>query len=266
MSVSRENDNRGITLSKAGIKGLHLPLLVREKEGGSQSVLATIDLTVELPHHFRGTHMSRFVEILSAWTSKGMWVGDLKRLLKETTEQLQARRADLLMRFRYFVAKKAPSSGRSSALDYPTVFHAALNEWGFALEYGVEVPVLTVCPCSMDIATEGAHSQRALIRAKLRFLPDSFIWLEDLVRLLEQQGSSEVYPLLKQADEKLVTERAWQNPKFVEDVVRDCALALRRIDGLAWFSVECEAMESIHNHSAYAAHEETVGDSLGPEA
>jgi GTP cyclohydrolase I len=260
MSVTANNDDRGITLSKAGIKGLDLPLLVRRKEGGNQSVLATIDLTVELPHHFRGTHMSRFVEVLSAWSSKGMWVGDLKRLLTETADALSARRADLLMRFCYFVEKAAPSSGRRSALDYPVVFHATLNEWGFALEYGVEVPILTVCPCSKEISREGAHSQRALIRARLRFHHDSFIWLEDLVQLLERQGSSDVYPLLKQADEKVVTERAWNHPKFVEDVVRDCTLALRGVDGLAWFNVECEAMESIHNHSAYAAYEETVGD------
>lgn len=260
MSISRNDDNRGITLSKAGIKELHLPLLVREKEGGSQSVLATIDLTAELPHHFRGTHMSRFVEILSTWSSKGIWAGDLKRLLNETTQALDARRADLLMRFRYFVVKEAPSSRRKSALDYPAVFHATLNEWGFALEYGVEVPILTVCPCSKEISEEGAHSQRAVITARLRFHRDSFIWLEDLVKLLEQQGSSDVYPLLKQADEKAVTDKAWRRPKFVEDVVRDCALALREVEGLAWFAVECEAMESIHNHSAYAAFEETVGE------
>ena len=255
--VAAGEDVRGITLQRVGVKDVHLPVLIRRKDGGRDSVLARIDMSVELPHQFRGTHMSRFLAVLSAWSEKPMGIADLHEMLSEARAQLDARRAEAVIAFKYFLPKRAPVSGAESALDYDCSFHGVVEDDSFTLTLGVEVPVTLLCPCSRDISAHGAHNQRGMIRVSLRCPPGQFIWIEDLVPMLEAQGSSQIYPLLKREDEKFVTEQAYENPKFVEDVLRDVVAALRAEQRVVWFRAECESFESIHNHSAYAMQEES---------
>jgi GTP cyclohydrolase I len=160
--------------------------------------------------------------------------------------------------FKYFIAKRAPVTAAESALDYDCSFHGRLDGASYVFTLGADVPVTSLCPCSKEISCGGAHSQRAIIRAKVRYPPAEMIWIEDLVMLLEQQGSAQIYPLLKRKDEKFVTEQAFAHPKFVEDIVRDSVALLRADRRITWFQVECESFESIHNHSAFAFQEETV--------
>lgn len=250
--VAAERDERGITIRRVGVRDIHLPVMIREKAGGKARVLGVFDATVELPHHERGTHMSRLVEILNRWSRRAVAMPEMHEILAEIRARFDAYAAQVRLGFVYFLEKHAPASGERCPLDYACSFTAscAADDCDFLL--GVEVPILTVCPCSREISRYGAHAQRAVIRARLRHRGEAIVWLEDLIPLLEAQGSEQIYPMLKRADEKLVTERSYQNPKFVEDVVRDSVLALRALPEVAWFSVECESFESIHNHSAYA--------------
>lgn len=250
--VAAERDERGITIQRVGVRDIHLPVMIREKAGGKARVLGVFDATVELPHHDRGTHMSRFVEILNRWSRRAVAMPEMREMLAEIRARFDAYAAQIRLGFVYFLEKRAPATGEPCPLDYPCSFTASCiaDDWDFLL--GVEVPVLTVCPCSREISDYGAHAQRAVIRVSLRQRGDAIVWLEDLIPMLEAQGSEQIYPMLKRADEKLVTERSYQTPKFVEDVVRDSVLALRALPGVEWFSVECESFESIHNHSAYA--------------
>jgi len=257
--VAAGEDVRGITLQRVGVKDVHLPVLIRRKDGGHDSVLARIDMSVELPHQFRGTHMSRFLSILSAWSEKPMGISDLHEMLSDARARLDARRAEAVITFKYFLPKQAPVSGAPSSLDYDCSFHGVVEDDDFTFTLGVEVPVTLLCPCSRDISEHGAHNQRGVIRVSLRCPARQFIWIEDLVPMLEAQGSSQIYPLLKREDEKFVTEQAYENPKFVEDVLRDVVAALRADQRVVWFRAECESLESIHNHSAYAMQEEPRG-------
>jgi len=260
--VAAAQDERGITIQRVGMKDFHLPVLIRRKSDSDtqvipyDSVLARINFSVELPHQFRGTHMSRFVSILSAWSEKPIASQDLREMLREAREKLDARRAEVHLAFKYFITKQAPVSRAQSALDYDCSFQAVLEDDDFAFTLGVEVPITCLCPCSREISTHGAHNQRAVIRVSLRYPPGEFIWIEDLVPLLEAQGSSQIYPLLKREDEKFVTEQAYGNPKFVEDVLRDVVAALRSDQRIVWFEAEVESFESIHNHSAFAYQSE----------
>jgi len=254
--VAASADLRGITVQRVGVKDVHLPILVRRKGDGFASALARIDLGVELSHQYRGTHMSRFVDILFQWRQKPISKPELEEMLREACERLEARRARIEAAFKYFIRKKAPSSKSESALDYDCTFEGVLDGDDYSLTTGVEVPVTVLCPCSKEISRFGAHSQRAIISARIRTRPDAMIWIEDLVAMLERQGSAEIFPLLKREDEKFVTEAAYENPKFVEDVVRDVVALLRADSRVAWFKVVCESLESIHNHTAYAFHEE----------
>ena len=256
--VAAGRDERGITIQRVGVKDVHLPVLIRRKEGDYAQVLGRIDLSVELPQDYRGAHMSRFLEILFAWSRQPITGADLAQMLREACEKLGAGRAEVGLDFKYFVAKRAPATGAESALDYDCSFHGRLDGADYVFTLGVVVPVTSLCPCSKEIASGGAHSQRAVIRARVRYPPAEMIWIEDLVAVLEQQGSAQIYPLLKRPDEKYVTDHAFSHPKFVEDIVRD-TVALLRADGrITWFQVECESFESIHNHSAFAFQEETV--------
>jgi len=255
--VAASADTRGIAVQRVGVKDVHLPVLVRRKSGGFDEVLARIDFGVSLPHQFRGTHMSRFVEILFQWRRKPISKPELEEMLREACQRLAAEHARVDVSFKYFMTKKAPRSGSESALDYDCKFEGTINGEEYVLTTAVEVPVTILCPCSKEISTRGAHSQRAIIRARIRSRPEAMVWIEDLVTMLEQQGSSEIYALLKRQDEKFVTEAAYDNPKFVEDVLRDVVAMLRKDDRIGWFQVECESMESIHNHTAYAFQEET---------
>jgi GTP cyclohydrolase I len=252
-------DERGIAIQNVGISNVHIPFLIKAKTGTFQSVLANIKLTVSLPKEYKGTHMSRFVEILNDWSQKPVSSREMKEILTETLQRLDAEQAQLDIAFKFFIEKTAPVSGLKSLLDIDCLFSGKLvcnREMEFYL--GVDVPFTSLCPCSKEISRYGAHNQRGLMKVKIRYSPDHFIWIEDLVALLEVQGSCPVYPLLKREDEKYVTESAYENPKFVEDIVRDLVLALRNLEGLEWFEVECENYESIHNHSAYARHVEQV--------
>jgi len=254
--VAASADTRGITVQLVGVKDVHLPVRVRRKGAGFDNVLARIDFGVELPHHFRGTHMSRFVDILFRWSQKPISKPDLQDMLREACERLDARRARIEVAFKYFITKRAPVSQSEGALDYDCRFEGVLNGDDYTFTLGVEVPVTICCPCSREISEHGAHNQRAIIRARLRYRPEVMVWIEDLVALLEQQGSAEIFPLLKREDEKFVTERAYENAKFVEDVVRDAVGLLRADPRIIWFQVTCESLESIHNHSVYAFQEE----------
>ncbi|WP_173442956.1 GTP cyclohydrolase FolE2 [Selenomonas ruminantium] len=258
--VQNRQDKRGIAIQKVGIKEAHLPFLIKTKEGGYQQVLARVRFTVALPSQYKGTHMSRFLEILMPWSKKPLAETEMEAMLSEALERLEAHSAEVELSFKYFVDKVAPVSRRTSVLDLDCSF-TGRKEQGKPMEFqlGVEVPFTSLCPCSKEISSYGAHNQRSVARIQLRF-KDGYdcIFIEDLANLVEKQGSSPIYPLLKREDEKFVTEAAYENPKFVEDILRDTVLVLRDIEGLGWFSVECENYESIHNHSAYAAHEEEL--------
>lgn len=251
-------DRRRVPLQRVGVKGVELPFQIKAQKNDHQTVLASVMLTADLPHYFKGTHMSRFIEILEEWRNRPVSGPELKSILQQTKEVLKAEKAHVDIRFKYFIEKQAPVSGLKSILGYSSSFLGSLDGSDFDFILGVDVPVTTVCPCSKEIADVGAHNQRAIIRAKVRFAHGKFVWIEELVRALERQGSAEVHPLLKREDEKYVTEQAFSNPKFVEDVVRDSILALRTDPRLRWFEVECEAEESIHQHSAFASEEEMV--------
>lgn len=252
-------DSRGIDIQKVGVKDVHLPFQIKTKDGGLQGVLANLQLTVELPRQYKGTHMSRFIEILSEWSQKAISSREMESILRDTVERLDATRAHMDMRFKYFIPKQAPVSGLVSMLDYDCQFSATLTrgeEAQFVL--GLEVPFTSVCPCSKEISVYGAHNQRGMMKVRLQHEHGRFLWIEDLAVMLENQASCPVYPLLKREDEKYVTERAYENPKFVEDILRDLVLSLRTLEHLEWFEVECENYESIHNHSAYASHREVI--------
>ena len=245
-------DSRKVPLQRVGIKGVELPFLMKVLDDGHQTVLANVTLSADLPHHFKGTHMSRFIEVLEEWRNRPVSGQEVRLILQQTTATLKAEMSHVDIRFKYFIEKKAPASHRKSILGYQSLFSGDLNGGNFDFKLGVEVPITTVCPCSKEISEYGAHNQRALIRANVRFVPGKFIWIEELVTMLEKQGSAQIYPLLKREDEKYVTEQGFNNPKFVEDVVRDSVLILRADERIRWFEVECEAEESIHQHSAFA--------------
>jgi GTP cyclohydrolase I len=255
-------DHRNVDLQRVGISRLSLPIKIMQKAGGHQSVAAEASLFVEVPAAVRGTHLSRFVELLTEWTDEPVSSQDIESLLALTCERAHSTSAEAELRFKYFLPRAAPVSGRTGVLDYGSAFSGRLDDGGFRFTLGVEVPITTLCPCSKEISDQGAHNQRAVVRAKTRYAANSFIWLEDLVELIEAQASSPVYPVLKRVDEKFVTEMAYRNPKFVEDVVRDLSLALGSLGGITWFSAECESQESIHNHNAIASAEFEVAAKL----
>jgi len=263
--VAASADTRGITVQRVGVKDVHLPILIKRKSGEFDSALARIDFGVTLPHQFRGTHMSRFVDILFQWRQQPISKPELRDMLRDACERLGAERAQVDVSFKYFMTKQSPSTKSESALDYDCRFEGVLDGDEYTLTTRVEVPVTILCPCSKEISDHGAHSQRAIIRARIRTSPDAMVWIEDLVTMLERQGSAEIYPLLKRADEKFVTEAAYENPKFVEDVVRDVVALLRADDRIVWFQVECESLESIHNHAAYAFQEEETAHGMEAE-
>jgi GTP cyclohydrolase I len=242
-------DNRRLAIDKVGIKAIRHPIRVAEKGGGVQHTIATFNMYVGLPHHFKGTHMSRFVEILHAH-EREISVDSFKAMLREMVERLEAESGHIEMSFPYFIEKRAPVSGVPSLMDYEVTFHGGIERGRPTFTMKVVVPVTSLCPCSKEISEYGAHNQRSHVTITAR--TRGFVWIEDLVAAAEAEGSSELFGLLKRPDEKYVTERAYDNPKFVEDMVRDVAGRLDKDERIEWFSVESENFESIHNHSAYA--------------
>jgi len=257
--VASEPDERGISIHRVGVRDIHLPVRIREKDGGYARVVGNFEASVELAHYQRGTHMSRFVEILAGWSKKRIGNTEIEGILGEIRSRFHAPAASLRLSFKYFLAKHSPVTRIPCHLDYDCWFSGRLTEGGYEFRLGTTVPIATLCPCSKEISQRGAHSQRAHLRVSILQEPGQIVWIEDLVPLLEAQGSAPLFPILKRADERHVTDAAYENPKFVEDVVRDTVLALRTMAGVRSFAVECESFESIHNHNAYAYTEGEVG-------
>ncbi|MDX2225710.1 MAG: GTP cyclohydrolase FolE2 [Verrucomicrobiae bacterium] len=244
-----EPDTRKLRIDKVGIKGLKYPIELRDKALGVQHTIATIGMTVDLPHHFKGTHMSRFIEVLNAH-GREIHVNNVTDILQAMQKKLEAENAHIEMDFPFFLEKAAPVTGIKSLLDYRGRFTASLIKKELDFVTGIVVPVTTLCPCSKAISQYGAHNQRGEVTVQIR--TTRLLWLEDLIGLIEQSASSELYSLLKREDEKHVTERAYENPVFVEDLVRNVALRLNKHPDVYWYRVEAENFESIHNHNAYA--------------
>ncbi len=252
----------GLSIDRVGIKDLKIPLVVRDKAAGRQATVATLEMGVHLPAAFKGTHMSRFVEALETWhtghsNSQILDYATMKRLLEDLMERLHAQKARVRFAFPYFIHKSAPVTGIPAPVAYDCAFTGEKTaedpKTRFILE--VDVPVTTVCPCSKAISRHGAHSQRTIVRIQVHM--DKFVWLEDFIEVAESSASAPVYSLLKREDEKYVTEQAYENPCFVEDVVRNVAVRLNGMEHVRWFRVEVESYESIHCHSAFACIERT---------
>ena len=245
-------DPRRIAIDKVGVRGLRYPIEVRDRARTRQDTVATVAMTVDLPHHFKGTHMSRFVEVLNAH-GRLVHVENIPDILRELQDRLDANAAHVEMEFPYFVEKAAPVTGSLGLVDYGVKFDAAAYGDEIVFTVHVTVPVTTLCPCSKAISAYGAHNQRGYVTVAWR--SSRTIWIEEMIALVEESASSEIYSLLKRPDEKAVTERAFDNPVFVEDLVRNVAVRLNGRDDVTWYRVEAENMESIHNHSAYACVE-----------
>lgn len=249
-------DNRNVDIQHVGIKNLSLPLIVQRKNSTDQVVSAEARVSVSLPKHYKGTHMSRFVEVLTEWQNKQLLGVDIKGCLEKIIKKLNAQNGELEFRFTYFIDKKSPVKKKSAPMSYTCSFEGRITDGVYKFILGAEVPVTTLCPCSKEISNFGAHNQRALIKVKVSYDESEQIWLEDLIELVENCASSPLYTLLKREDEKYVTETAYKNPKFVEDILRDIVVKLRSNKIVNEFEIDCEAMESIHNHSAWAYQHE----------
>ena len=247
--TQNERDYREIAIDRVGVKNLRYPMQIRDKAHDTQSTIANVSLTVDLPHHYKGTHMSRFIEVLNEH-GPVLHVDNIKNILRGLLQRLDSQQAHADFEFPFFLEKKAPVSGAVGLMDYTVRFNATLSHGEFDFVLTVIVPVTTLCPCSKAISASGAHNQRGQVTYAIRFHKP--IWLEDLIRLVESCASSELYSLLKRPDEKAVTERAYNNPVFVEDLVRNIAAKSNQEPNITWFRIEAENFESIHNHNAYA--------------
>jgi GTP cyclohydrolase I len=247
--VQSSRDSRRIAIDQVGIKSIRHPVRIMERAGGVQHTIATFNMYVGLPHHFKGTHMSRFVEILSA-QERELTVDSFKAMVKQMVERLEAEEGRVEMIFPYFIEKSAPVSRVKSLMDYEVTFVSEIRDGRQSFLMTVLVPVTSLCPCSKRISERGAHNQRSHVTVTAK--TTGFVWIEEIVDLIEKQASSELFGLLKRPDEKFVTERAYDNPKFVEDMVRDVAALLNLDERVSAYVVESENFESIHNHSAYA--------------
>ena len=247
--VQNSADTRRIPINKVGIKDIRHPVRVKDRSGGEQNTIAHFNMYVNLPHNFKGTHMSRFVEILNHH-EREISVESFKDMLEEMTKLLEAESGHIEMSFPYFVNKVAPVSKVESLMDYNVTLIGERTSTDTFTNIKVVVPVTSLCPCSKKISAYGAHNQRSHVTISAR--TRGFVWIEELIEIVEQEASCELYGLLKRPDEKYVTERAYDNPKFVEDMVRDIAVRLNKDPRILAYVVESENFESIHNHSAYA--------------
>lgn len=249
IDVQNLPDDRNVDIEKVGVKNISYPIIVLDKARYRQHTIANVNMYVDLPRRFKGTHMSRFVEILNRHHGHVDFKG-LLEILDDLKHSLKAKSAHCEMTFPYFVEKRAPVSGEKSLMEYGCSFIGESGANGKRLIVGIQVPITTLCPCSKEISAKGAHNQRGTVTVKLLF--NKFFWIEDVITVIESCASAEVFALLKREDEKALTERAYERPRFVEDVVREIAVKLNDNDNFPWFSVAAENMESIHNHSAYA--------------
>jgi GTP cyclohydrolase I len=252
IDIQNQKDDRNIDIKKVGVKGLKYPITVLDRTSGTQPVNATINMYVNLLHRFKGTHMSRFVEVLNEIREQ-VNIRTFQSILEKIRGKLHAESAHIEIEFPYFIEKTAPRSGAKSLMEYRCQFLGTCNDSAMDFVVGMVVPVTTVCPCSKEISRSGAHNQRSIVTVRLRFR--KFFWIEDVIKLIEESASGEVFSLLKRVDEKFVTEKGYENPMFVEDVVRNVAGRLSQDPNFTWYSVEAENFESIHNHSAYACVE-----------
>ena len=241
-------DTRRLPINRVGVKDIRHPVRVKDRSAGEQHTIATFNMYVSLPHNFKGTHMSRFVEILH--TEREISVESFRAMLAKMTERLEADTGHIEMSFPFFVMKRAPVSGVESLMDYHASLIGERHDGHTEMWVKVVVPVTSLCPCSKRISDYGAHNQRSHVTIKVRLR--DHMWIEELIEIAESEASCELYGILKRPDEKFVTERAYDNPKFVEDMVRDVATRLNADERIAAYVVESENFESIHNHSAYA--------------
>jgi len=247
--VQSQQDVRKIAINKVGVKNLKHPIVVLDKKNKFQNTVATINMYADLDSNLKGTHMSRFIEVFNQYHGNFSMKSFLN-MLDHIVEALSAESAYAEVTFPYFIEKSAPVSGEKSMMDYTCQYIGEVQRAVSDFYVGIHVPVATVCPCSRDISDRGAHNQRGIVRVTLRY--KKLFWIEDIIQLIEGSASSELFTLLKREDEKYITERAFDHPRFVEDLVRDVTRKLERDGRFPWFSVEAENFESIHNHNAYA--------------
>ncbi len=262
--VKNQKDLRNIPIQKVGVKDVEFPLKIERKTSSDKKelevVYALAKMSVSLPSCFKGTHMSRFIEILNEYKNQTLLSTDIERVLFSMKNKLDATSAYLKFNFKYFIKKQAPISSLESLMCYDCAFEGELDDnCNYKFYLIAQVPITTLCPCSKEISDFGAHNQRALLKVKISYDNDKHIWLEDLIKMVESCASSEIYPLLKREDEKFVTEHAYQNPKFVEDVIRDVVTKLNENEIIKFYEVEMTAFESIHKHNAWAYQKCTKG-------
>jgi GTP cyclohydrolase I len=257
--VQNSPDRRDIRIDKVGVKNIEYPIVVKDRAKGTQSTVGTIDMYVDLPAQFKGTHMSRFLEVLNAHEGP-IGVEELPDILEAMRTRLNAKTAHFKVTFPYFIEKHAPVTGARGMMPYVCGFDACAGTHNDFVVL-VEVPVTTLCPCSKEISARGAHNQRGIVKLKVRF--EGELWIEELIDWIEESGSCDLYPVLKRQDEKYVTEKAYDNPRFVEDLSREVTLRLRRDPRIRWFAVEVENFESIHAHNAYASIEQSLDGENG---
>jgi GTP cyclohydrolase I len=254
IDVQSQRDERNIPIDKVGVKGLKYPISVLDRAAEIQHTVGEINMSVNLPHHSRGTHMSRFVEVLNEH-HRELDIDKVGLILQKLKKHLGAQEANMEVSFPYFIQKEAPVSGAKSMMEYRCHYIASLKDKE-DIVLGADVPVTTLCPCSKEISEYSAHNQRSEVRIRVRY--SEHIWLEELIEIAEASASSPIYSLLKRSDEKELTELAYNQPKFVEDVVREVSEKLNADKRVLWYFVESENFESIHNHSAYASITKTT--------
>lgn len=254
--IQNTQDTRNVDIQKVGINNIDLPMIIQRKNNTDQVVSGVARATVALPRNYKGTHMSRFVEVFNEWRTKNLLGVDIKGCLEKIIKKLHAQSGEIKFTFKYFINKKAPVTKLAAPMCYECSFKGQIYEDKYKFILGVKVPVTTLCPCSKEISEFGAHNQRALISVKVSYPETEHVWIEDLIELIESCASCPLYSLLKRQDEKYVTEHAYKNPRFVEDVLREVVVKLRNHPVITEYEVECEAFESIHNHSAWAYQKE----------
>ena len=252
IDIQNSEDNREVPLKKVGVRNVEYPVSVLDKKHKIQNTTATVDLFVNLPHHFKGTHMSRFIEVFHKYR-EDISINHFMEMLEEIRTKLEAEESFGKISFPYYIEKEAPVTRSKGIIRYMCTYEAEVSEEEKKFYLEVKVPVTTLCPCSKAISEYGAHNQRGTVTVKILY--KDFFWLEDLIEVIENSASSPLYSVLKRQDEKFVTEHAYDNPRFVEDVVREVYIALKDFEGggkFTWFSVAAENEESIHAHNAYA--------------
>lgn len=255
--VQNTGDTRGIPLDRVGISDLRYPIVVLDRDQGRQQTIANLTMSVSLPHQFKGTHMSRFVEVLNHYRSE-FTMDTLPNILHELKRQLDAETARIEVRFPYFLERKAPVTGLGGMMDYQCAFMGESNGTYDDFALGVTVPVASLCPCSKEISEYGAHNQRGDVAMEIRSVRSddgrpALVWIEELIEVAETSASAPLYPLLKRPDERFVTMQAYENPAFVEDIVRNAAVRLKEDPRIASFTIQVTNYESIHNHNAFAS-------------